>query len=70
MLALRDARRMGADAMIDRTLRPFGVERGEIEKIEIEVKYADGLEIEVEFENQAKAAVGDAASQPASAENG
>lgn len=67
---LRDARRMGADAMIDRTLRHFGVERGQVEKIEIEVKYADGLEIEVELENQAKAADCGAAGQPTSAENG
>lgn len=67
---LRDARRMGADAMIDRTLRHFGVERRRVEKIEIEVKYADGLEIEVEFETQARAGIGDPADQPASAENG
>lgn len=67
---LRDARQMGADAMIERTLRHFGVERGQVKKIEIEVKYADGLEIEVELENQAKAAIGDAAGQPISAENG
>jgi len=61
---------MGADAMIDRTLRHFGVERGQVEKIEIEVKYADGLEIEVELENQAKAAGGGAAGQPTSAGSG
>lgn len=47
---LKDARRMGADEILDRTLQVLGTGREDVKKLEIEVKYADGLEVEIELE--------------------